>query len=468
MDARLSLPRRSSDNGENEGGVYDVEISHELYYEIPINVDYTAAGSPYGSSTSRTKESITVYFEIMNIDSHTEETCHSEPIVLEEQTDFMEQALILARDARIGNLHRFQRYSLGNSGAIPNVLRNMKSKRGENSHKRQGITHSTVRHQTQECDRSISVSLFRKHKHTCVRKEIRRNNFLQTTQDSKTDLESLSGNEYQTSGHQCTVGAQFRRCAEQTDCANRMVSNTGGIQSTEFGLWSTRRRPVPRHQVIRPEYTDIELVRVQQPIQLPIMEPGLPSSSESPTRTINNNSGDTNEEVCYLVSGPIVPVNLTAGPSSSNDNHSGSKKRKRRFLESQGLGTYAVDWLLSNKRLAGHDISPVLDLSKEWGPSTECSIKKLTAKICLLLSITGFLKASDIHRIDDERSHVSLGVLNLVIIAPKEKRSGRPIEKPCQISPHNDPILCPVIAYSVYKEKVATSLCPTPHANNSK
>ncbi|OMJ14702.1 hypothetical protein AYI70_g7724 [Smittium culicis] len=107
------------------------------------------------------------------------------------------------------------------------------------------------------------------------------------------------------------------------------------------------------------------------------------------------------------------------------------------------------------------DISPVLYLFKEWGPSNECSIKKLTAKICWLLSVTGFLRASDIHRIDDERSHVSLGVLNLVIIAPKEKRSGRQIEKPCQISPHTDPILCPVVAYLVYKEKVVTSLVQT-------
>ncbi|OMJ15635.1 hypothetical protein AYI70_g7136 [Smittium culicis] len=55
----------------------------------------------------------------------------------------------------------------------------------------------------------------------------------------------------------------------------------------------------------------------------------------------------------------------------------------------------------------------------------------------------------------------------VAIIAPKEKRGGHSIEKPCQIIPHTDIILCPVNAYMVYKEKIAANLCPTPHANNS-
>ncbi|OMJ08239.1 hypothetical protein AYI70_g11672 [Smittium culicis] len=320
---------------------YDFEMYREIYLESPINVDCTDTMSPYASQTARTKESITVDSEIMDIESYHYETCHSEPI------------------------------------------------------------------------------------------------------DSRTDLESLSGNEYQTSGRLCTAGAQSRRCAENTDCANRMFSITRGIQNTEFGLWSTRSRPVcippeqeggsllqlvPRHLVIRPECT------VQK----------------VPKRTITNNSGDTDVEVCYLVSGNISPINLAAGPSASNDDHTGSKKRKvaalgkqalaldgledqRRFLESQGLGTYAVDCILSNERRVRRRSS-----------------------------------VSDIHKINDEHSQLSLGVLNLVIIVPKEKRSGRPIEKQFQISPHTDPILCPIVAYSLNKEIVATSVFPTPHANNSK
>ncbi|OMJ13650.1 hypothetical protein AYI69_g8920 [Smittium culicis] len=63
------------------------------------------------------------------------------------------------------------------------------------------------------------------------------------------------------------------------------------------------------------------------------------------------------------------------------------------------------------------DISPVLDLFKEWGPSHDLSTKKLTAKPYWLLSVTGFLRASDIHRIDDERSHIFGLVLSNKMVA---------------------------------------------------
>ncbi|OMJ14703.1 hypothetical protein AYI70_g7725 [Smittium culicis] len=139
-----------------------------------------------------------------------------------------------------------------------------------------------------------------------------------------------------------------------------MVSITEGIQNIEFGLWSTRCRSV----YIPPEQECGSILQLVPRHQLPTMEPVFPSSAESPTRTINNNSCDTNFEVCNLVSGPIDPVNLEVGPFSSNDDHIGSKKRKvaalgkqalaldgledqRRFLKSQDLGTYVVECILS-------------------------------------------------------------------------------------------------------------------------
>ncbi|OMJ23593.1 hypothetical protein AYI70_g2169 [Smittium culicis] len=134
----------------------------------------------------------------------------------------------------------------------------------------------------------------------------------------------------------------------------------------------------------------------------------------------------------------------------------------------ENLVTLLEDQYSSSNDLCPINIAPVLDTFKEWGPTSDLTVKRLTAKLCWLISVTGFLRPSDIHRIDEERSHVTQGVLHLVIVAPKEKRAGRPIEKPCQIAPHTDPILCPVLAYSVYKEKVANTLCPTPHTNNSK
>ncbi|OMJ24769.1 hypothetical protein AYI69_g4523, partial [Smittium culicis] len=68
---------------------------------------------------------------------------------------------------------------------------------------------------------------------------------------------------------------------------------------------------------------------------------------------------------------------------------------------------------------------------------------KITANLYWLLSVTDFLRTSDIHRVDGERSRVEQELLYLVIVVPKEKRGGRPIEKPCQIKLHADIILCP-------------------------
>ncbi|OMJ12369.1 hypothetical protein AYI70_g9169, partial [Smittium culicis] len=113
------------------------------------------------------------------------------------------------------------------------------------------------------------------------------------------------------------------------------------------------------------------------------------------------------------------------------------------------------------------DISPVINKLRDWGRTEELEIPQLTSKACCLLALCGFLRASDIHRIDDTRTTINNGVLKLVIVAPKEKRNGKPIERPCEINEHSDPILCPVLAYALYKKKVAYGLCPTPHANNS-
>ncbi|PVV00297.1 hypothetical protein BB560_005327, partial [Smittium megazygosporum] len=112
------------------------------------------------------------------------------------------------------------------------------------------------------------------------------------------------------------------------------------------------------------------------------------------------------------------------------------------------------------------NITPVIEQLKIWGPSETLSDKDLTSKLCWLLAVTGLLRASDIHRIDDSETKIENGVLNLVIVAPKEKRNGQPIKRPCQISGHLNPILCPVKTYQVYKTRIATKECLTQHVND--
>ncbi|OMJ25103.1 hypothetical protein AYI70_g1131 [Smittium culicis] len=180
---------------------------------------------------------------------------------------------------------------------------------------------------------------------------------------------------------------------------------------------------------------------------------------------------------------------------TGNGDHSRPQKRKiptdgqqtmvaigvedhRSSLENQGYNKEAIALLLPKERLNVEemniktyngldlDTTPILDRFESDGPSETLTIKDLTSKICWLLAVCGLLRASDIHRIDDIRTIVYDHELRFIIVAPKEKRGGRPIEKQCVVNAHNNKLLCPVYAYKIYKEKVAFLPCPRPHLND--
>ncbi|OMJ27348.1 hypothetical protein AYI69_g3218 [Smittium culicis] len=94
---------------------------------------------------------------------------------------------------------------------------------------------------------------------------------------------------------------------------------------------------VPRYEDIRPERTELKLVRIQQPLLLPTVEPNLSSSTEGQTRTSNNDSGNANVKVRYLVLRPHGHVNLKPTPPTRKDDHNRSKKRKFYGLDKQSL-----------------------------------------------------------------------------------------------------------------------------------
>ncbi|OMJ28659.1 hypothetical protein AYI69_g1858 [Smittium culicis] len=103
---------------------------------------------------------------------------------------------------------------------------------------------------------------------------------------------------------------------------------------------------------------------------------------------------------------------------------------------------------------------------REMENTAELSEKNLTAKLFWLIAALGFLIASEIHRINESKTVIAQGILNLAILAPKEKRKGRPIIHSCQISIHIDQTLCPVYTDGVYKQRIAQTPCPTPHLKN--
>ncbi|KAG2193370.1 hypothetical protein INT47_001027 [Mucor saturninus] len=89
------------------------------------------------------------------------------------------------------------------------------------------------------------------------------------------------------------------------------------------------------------------------------------------------------------------------------------------------------------------NLQPTIDFVLGLGENQSMNLLQLTQKLCFLLGITGFLRHSDIERIDDSKTMLTAESLRLVILAPKEKRAGRPIEKVVVISNYSSPLLCP-------------------------
>ncbi|KAI9006644.1 hypothetical protein CLU79DRAFT_779815 [Phycomyces nitens] len=115
-----------------------------------------------------------------------------------------------------------------------------------------------------------------------------------------------------------------------------------------------------------------------------------------------------------------------------------------------------------------YDLQPVFATFRTWGPNDSMTVSRLTHKLCWLLAITGFLRPSDIERINlDETEFSSLSspvpTLVLAIDCPKEKRSGQPIVRSVHIRPHLDPVLCPVLSFQSYMRRMVSAPCRQPH-----
>ncbi|OMJ22772.1 hypothetical protein AYI70_g2657 [Smittium culicis] len=460
----------------------DPEEFGELHWESSINVSRSTFWKVDATPTTRAQKPSSVNIEFMDIDSNFDETSNPEPVLLKESANIMEKSLVLARDAGNGDFYRSQRLSLGNSSGPPLLLWNMEPQGSKTSYQDEGTVDSAVCTESQDFSRKISVGLLRKQNHTLLCQEIRGHNLTRITGINREDLVPLPQDQH---------------------------SPTGDILDAELALSATRRRPI----CIFPEQET-----------RPLLHTGSP---EGPLRESHNDTSDSNVEIRNLVPRPDGAFDFTATASPSNNSGPRSEKRKVaalgkqaldldgledqwRFLETQGLGTYAIvfivskkrrvcrrsryssiqqrflDWGISNKiytpisapqvinyleeiytvdklkvgsikayklailqlsdnpaELAAHpmfsefiksldensiksfimpvmDISPVIKLLREWGQNSTLTVKQITAKLCWLLSVTGYDRASDIRRIDDQRSHIDKGVLNLVIVASKE------------------------------------------------
>ncbi|OMJ11270.1 hypothetical protein AYI70_g9836 [Smittium culicis] len=161
-----------------------------------------------------------------------------------------------------------------------------------------------------------------------------------------------------------------------------MVSVSGDIRHTKLHAWPTRRGSIclpdeqenrtilqlfHRQPITGTELTSVQMDGVQQPLCVPTLESDCANRAEGAQGTNNDDFSYANMEIGHMVPGSDVSLCVPTFTTASNNSSARSQKRKvsalgkqaleldgvedqRRFLETQGLGTYAVDCILSNER----------------------------------------------------------------------------------------------------------------------
>ncbi|OMJ22161.1 hypothetical protein AYI70_g3046 [Smittium culicis] len=410
-----------------------------------------------------------------------------------------EQLLVEKCFMDIDDIHRCERYCLGYRHWPQELFWFMEKIRGNTSNQLQRATRRSNCIQTERSGGPVGSDLLRKYYHPSIRKEIRWNYLTQTSQHSGKPMGALPEDEYQASSNVCPVSSKLGGCTEPLNCNDKMVTFDQDILSIGKEVWKARRGPlcisdqqkdtkilhlVPGPSIYMPERAATQLGRLEEPLLLPYLEPYCTDSPEGEMRADNNDCNYTRIDVGDLVSGYVRTINFTATNSTSNRGSPRSEKRKvpahqeqglhsngmenqRSALKDKGVSNTAIE-LIFNSQRPSMDISPIIEYFREIGDNEQLNIKSVTIKTCWLLAVCGFMRASDIPRIDDAQTTTIDGTLKLVIVAPKEERKGGPNIRPCEISCHSDKLLCPVEAYKVYRSRVSKDLSPTPHINDNK
>ena len=123
------------------------------------------------------------------------------------------------------------------------------------------------------------------------------------------------------------------------------------------------------------------------------------------------------------------------------------------------------DTTIRNIQSRPADIQPIIEHFHHLGPNHSMSLGDLTAKTCWLLGVCGFMRPSDIERIDMDKSTCTdiRDRIVFTVVAPKEKRLGQRVMKEVIIRSHSDPLLCPVATVRSYLARHAHRPCHLPH-----
>ncbi|OMJ20059.1 hypothetical protein AYI70_g4345 [Smittium culicis] len=470
---------------DNQGGNYTKRTSF-IHWEGTNNGCSTTPRTPNVEEIVGTEKQSLVKNIRLELSSVNKGQCTAESDLVERSTTSMEWSLIHSRSSGIGHFYRCKRHCMGDSCGIPILLRTVDSIRDIPPYKRKRIISDIKGAMSYECCGEICLDLFRQHHVDFVHQKTWRYYFSKIIKSFRTNMVTLSQNRYPSPNDVCPYIPQSCRCAKQTNCTNGMGHFKVNFQPNILEVWKPRRRSiclrekrtpkkllqlVSRQKDNRPQCTIAQLDSLEQPILLSTVESDYASNTEDPQRETDSNVDNANVDFCNMVSRSDKVNDQSANIIACNSNNSGPKKRKiatirqqemmssnmvtqRSSLKDQGYYDAAIRIMVSNQRSVKR-------------PTNLLSLKDLTEKTCWLLAVCVFMRASDMHRIDDVRTTLSDTSVCFVIVAPKEKRQGRPIERPCEIKAHNNKLMCPVDAYRIYKQKVANVPCTSPHVNKN-
>ncbi|OMJ23625.1 hypothetical protein AYI70_g2153 [Smittium culicis] len=399
------------------------------------NISGPVAWTINGTKTFRTEKHRTLDAEIPYSFSYAHGTSDSEFEILEGATDQI-----------------FQRQSMGCSFGFKFLLQNMEYTGGIDAYQCQTAPSDFICTASEGSYRPINPNIFGQYSNTGIREEIWRCYFDQIIRNRRASIDTLPQNQHSPPSNVRTFSIEPCRCTEQVNSTNGMFSVGPNIRHAQLTIRTSRRGPiryqleqeaenllklVPRHQCYGCEFAEIQLEGSEEPICVSPMELDITGNTEGQTEQTDNNSDNTTIEIGDLVPRTSQPIDFPVATSTSISGSARPKKRKipavgkqtlesgnmedqRRALQAQVDNPDELDntqlikeffAALDDTSLTSFirpsvDITPVINMIKLWGQSESLSDKELAANLCWLLAVTGFLRASDIHSIDDSKSFI--------------------------------------------------------------
>jgi len=111
----------------------------------------------------------------------------------------------------------------------------------------------------------------------------------------------------------------------------------------------------------------------------------------------------------------------------------------------------------SLKRIQHYELNldPVFSAIRDWGPNRTMPMENLLTKTCFLLGIIGLMRPDDLACTDAAQCRLVDGRLELIVVAPKERRQRSPIIKTLILCPHSEEVLCPISTYIEYRARTS-------------